>query len=151
MPSCLLLYGSKNWKYQIQIACILQTPPSTPPRSEHGHWSSTIPYDKSEMQLVKTYHLGIYSWCFHQVIPPHNNLSSITRNVVSVWQPQSFLKDSSIPDQKEKKHLNVIHNSSTITTNMPAGRSNSISLEISVCLQDVQADTSCRKRALQNN
>ena len=52
--------------------------------------------------------------------------------------------------RKKKKHMNVIHNSSTITTNMPAGRSNSISLEISVCLQDVQADTSCRKRALQN-
>ena len=31
---------------------------------------------------------------------------------------------------------------------MPAGRSNSISLKRSLCLQEVQADTSCRKSAL---
>ena len=42
----------------------------------------------------------------------------------------------------------IINNRDMLRMIMPAGRSNSISLKRSLCLQEVQADTSCRKSAL---
>ena len=100
------------------------------------------------MQDTKKQMLHNLNYCGAKVEPhPLYYLSSVAKES---FQSRIYLETSVSEFLECFLHpwVKDINNKDTREAIMPAGRSNSISLKRSLCLQEVQADTSCRKSAL---